>query len=181
MERQFTSEEKKPRWNSMWLLNYCSFVDIDECTSGTHNCHIDANCTNTKGSFYCTCHAGYSGDGVICEDIIECQSEALAPNHSNYAHNCHDDANCTNTKGSFYCTCHYGYSGDGVTCSDLDECFPDQLSEQHLPLAHNCHGDANCTNTKGSFYCTCLNGYSGNGVACVGRWCLRCHYDQRLI
>ena len=50
-------------------------LDIGECQAEAlaphhsnygHNCHDDANCTNTKGSFYCTCHHGYSGDGVIC-------------------------------------------------------------------------------------------------------------------
>ena len=53
-----------------------TIADIGECDSETlapdhssyaHNCHNDANCTNTKGSFYCTCHTGYSGDGVICK------------------------------------------------------------------------------------------------------------------
>ena len=48
------------------ILNLSS-LDIDECGTGTHNCHADANCTNTKGSFYCTCHTGYSGDGASCE------------------------------------------------------------------------------------------------------------------
>ena len=52
-------------------------ADINECDedglsevhqlSYAHNCHADANCTDTKGSFYCTCHTGYSGDGVTCE------------------------------------------------------------------------------------------------------------------
>ena len=41
-------------------------VDVDECTLGTHNCHAAATCTNTPGSFSCTCNAGYSGDGVAC-------------------------------------------------------------------------------------------------------------------
>lgn len=42
------------------------FSDIEECVTETDNCHADANCTNTKGSFYCTCHHGYSGNGVTC-------------------------------------------------------------------------------------------------------------------
>ena len=44
-------------------------VDINECGVGTHNCHADSNCSNTKGSFYCTCLTGYSGDGVGCVGV----------------------------------------------------------------------------------------------------------------
>lgn len=49
------------------FLGICSkLTDIEECTTDTHNYHADANCTNSKGSFYCTCRTGYSGDDVTC-------------------------------------------------------------------------------------------------------------------
>ena len=41
-------------------------ADINECVDNIHNCHTDAICNNTNGSFYCTCHYGYSGNGVNC-------------------------------------------------------------------------------------------------------------------
>ena len=43
------------------------FVDIDECASGTHNCHSSlASCTNTMGSFSCSCDNPYTGNGRTC-------------------------------------------------------------------------------------------------------------------
>ena len=43
------------------------FVDIDECASGTHNCHSSlASCTNTVGSFSCSCNNPYTGNGRTC-------------------------------------------------------------------------------------------------------------------
>ena len=46
-------------------------TDIDECNEDpgsdySHNCHVDATCTNTAGSFTCACNTGYSGNGVDC-------------------------------------------------------------------------------------------------------------------
>ena len=41
-------------------------TDIDECSTKTHNCNLNANCTNTDGSFKCVCKEGYTGDGKSC-------------------------------------------------------------------------------------------------------------------
>ena len=39
---------------------------IDECVSGVHDCHRLASCTNTVGSYTCTCNHPYVGDGKTC-------------------------------------------------------------------------------------------------------------------
>ena len=55
---------------------YLTYTDINECDpSGlspdyqhlAHQCHGDANCTNTKGSYNCGCQEGYYGNGRKCE------------------------------------------------------------------------------------------------------------------
>ena len=41
------------------------FADIDECLNETlHNCNKNATCTNTIGSYTCTCPKNYDGDGM---------------------------------------------------------------------------------------------------------------------
>ena len=50
-------------------------VDVDECSEHTHNCHASATCTNTEGSYTCSCNRYFKGDGVVdCWDgQMECR------------------------------------------------------------------------------------------------------------
>ncbi|XP_065845268.1 uncharacterized protein [Oscarella lobularis] len=122
--------------------------DVNECFSHIDNCHPDASCTDTLGSFTCTCRSGYVGDGIVCADVNECT----------FDDDCHQYASCHNTPGSFECVCMVGFSGDGVACEDVNECS----------FRNNtCHADALCTNTEGSFKCTCRSGFAGDGVLCT--------------
>jgi hypothetical protein len=45
-------------------------TDIDECATNTHNCSVNATCTDTEGSYTCSCKAGYHGNGMVCEKIL---------------------------------------------------------------------------------------------------------------
>ena len=46
------------------------YLDIDECEEGADEC--DHNCTNTDGSYYCTCMDGYEleSDNHTCKGEI---------------------------------------------------------------------------------------------------------------
>jgi len=46
------------------------FPDVNECSEGIDNCHTNAVCTDTIGSFQCTCSSGFTGDGATCTSII---------------------------------------------------------------------------------------------------------------
>ena len=43
---------------------YCT--DIDECEADTDTCDINADCTDTEGSYTCHCRLGYAGEGFNC-------------------------------------------------------------------------------------------------------------------
>ena len=40
--------------------------DIDECSTNSHSCDVNAVCSNTVGLYVCACKAGYSSDGNTC-------------------------------------------------------------------------------------------------------------------
>lgn len=47
--------------DSSWAYAQCP--DVDECGLGLHDCHKEAKCTNTQGSYSCQCKRGFIGDG----------------------------------------------------------------------------------------------------------------------
>ncbi|TMS20495.1 Adhesion G protein-coupled receptor L4 [Larimichthys crocea] len=82
--------------------------DDNECLNVTNICGDRGKCTNTPGSYYCTCVSGYTStgrdefqpnDGTECIDIDECKTGQL----------CGPSSHCHNTNGSFYCTCQRDY------------------------------------------------------------------------
>ncbi|CAD5220901.1 unnamed protein product [Bursaphelenchus xylophilus] len=81
--------------------------DIDECQREIHNCHVDAVCTNTYGSFTCKCRPLFAGDGVsVCKEIDEC--------FKRFNKSCAPHSRCDTTNPDYpECVCIDRYHGDG--------------------------------------------------------------------
>ena len=86
------------------------FLDTIECNNNNGGCA--QHCTNTNGSYYCTCDSGYDlgSDGHACIDSDECALDT---------HLC--DHHCYNNIGSYTCGCKIGYvlESDGLNCSGM--------------------------------------------------------------
>ncbi len=48
------------------IVTIHSYTDTDECAAGLDNCHPNATCSNSVGSFSCDCYDDFFGDGNIC-------------------------------------------------------------------------------------------------------------------
>merc|ERR1712135_117448 len=100
--------------------------DVDECAGTTNPCGPNTVCTNTVGSYACSCLPGYTTrDDAGCIDINECENKDA----------CRENEECMNTEGSFTCTdvteddgcasnpcasnavCESNQQGQGYTCS----------------------------------------------------------------
>lgn len=108
--------------------NNVSCADFDECGNRTDNCSQQASCTNTDGSYNCTCNSGFVGTGFVCEGMSKHQytKAQFFPNNvldfdecGNQTDNCSPLATCTNTDGSYNCSCNSGYFGTGFVCEGM--------------------------------------------------------------
>lgn len=128
------------------FFNSPIILDINECAEGTSGCQYQ--CSNTVGSFTCSCPTGTNlntTDLKTCIDINECLTKP-----------CDSNADCENVFGSFVCQCKTGFTGNGKQCEDLDECkIPVQIE---LGITLNC--SQICTNNVGSYICSCNPGFT---------------------
>ncbi|XP_074030037.1 multiple EGF like domains 8 isoform X1 [Leptinotarsa decemlineata] len=133
---------------SKWAYAQCP--DVDECGLGLHDCHEQAICTNTDGSFSCHCKKGYIGDGRknchrTCFNVCihgVCQGE---PDYS--------------------CKCDIGWYGDD--CSKNCGCNNHSACPQGEGICEEC-----VDNTMGDFCEYCRPGSYGNATTELG--CKKC-------
>ncbi|XP_063284041.1 adhesion G protein-coupled receptor L4 [Pelobates fuscus] len=117
-------------------IRFCE--DDNECLNATIFCGDHANCTNTKGSYYCICMPGFqssgserfiTNDGTHCKDIDECNENK-----------CGDHTKCENTPGGYNCSCLEGYQSSSgrlqFTADDGTFC------QENLKI--KCHLDDHC-------------------------------------
>uniref|UniRef100_UPI00358DE755 transmembrane cell adhesion receptor mua-3-like isoform X4 n=1 Tax=Myxine glutinosa TaxID=7769 RepID=UPI00358DE755 len=92
-----------------WSGNGITCADNDECSSPTA-CHPNATCSNTAGSYVCTCKHGHVREGHVCRVINECFINNGGCSHT-----------CLSTAGGFTCSCPAGSKfepGSSTTCQE---------------------------------------------------------------
>ena len=83
---------------------HCSEPDTCELTE----CSTDATCSEDGNPHECSCNPGFSGNGLVCDNINECEDGS---------HNCSNNASCIDNEGSYSCKCKEFFGGDGRNCT----------------------------------------------------------------
>uniref|UniRef100_A0A8C7D7N9 Thrombospondin 4a n=1 Tax=Oncorhynchus kisutch TaxID=8019 RepID=A0A8C7D7N9_ONCKI len=117
------------------------------------------------GRFTCApCPDGYTGDGVHCDDVNECQFNPCFPG-----------VRCVNTAPGFRCErCPLGYTGleiNGVGVS---------YAQSHKQVKNNEAWACICFERDGSVSCECDIGWAGNGYVCGKDTDIDAYPDDKL-
>ncbi|XP_078670386.1 uncharacterized protein LOC144910800 isoform X9 [Branchiostoma floridae x Branchiostoma belcheri] len=135
--------------------------DINECETNNGGC--EQICTNTIGSFECSCRENF----VLANDSLSCNADLP----------CYWQENRDIFGNCFPVDCDRGIynqsdqCGDGVCCAtgdkiqccdDINECETNNGGCEH-----------NCTNTIGSFECSCMDNFllANDDLACNAAVC----------
>lgn len=139
---------------------YAQCPDVDECGLGLHNCHKEAKCTNTHGSYNCHCRKGYIGDGFV-SCIKTCNETCI-------------HGNCSGSP-EYVCKCDLGWTG--ADCSINCGCNNHSTCEKQVGICDECQNW-----TEGATCDRCRPGSYGNATSGEGCHPCQCngHGDHSL-
>ncbi|XP_015608730.1 multiple epidermal growth factor-like domains protein 8 isoform X2 [Cephus cinctus] len=174
---------------SGWAYAQCP--DVDECDLGLHDCHPNAVCTNTHGSFSCQCKRGFNGDGkenctktcyekcvngycseapdYRCECNLgwtgpDCRTNCGCYNHSTCMHGPGVCDECQDWTTGRYCEeCKAGSYGNATTSLGCRKCNCNEHGDKDLDVCDRQTGVCFCRdNTEGDRCHQCKKGYYGD-------------------
>ncbi|XP_072019599.1 uncharacterized protein [Amphiura filiformis] len=97
--------------------------DVNECSQTPSPCHVNADCSNTEGSYTCHCQPGFAGDGyTTCTDTDECSSNP-----------CQNGGTCNDLINNFRCDCSFVYEGVRCESRSIEGCLhPGELENGYV-------------------------------------------------
>jgi hypothetical protein len=127
-----------------------------------HNCDSEHGiCTNTVGSFTCSCEDGFTGDGTTCAEVPPLPVLKSDARLTDPCYSCIDKVSEVCGQVEKACICAPGFcspSGFGGACQSIDECSDDAQND--------CDANAHCIELDGGFDCLFKTGFIGNGRTC---------------
>ena len=164
------------------MSSFLHETDVDECTTGEANCHVNALCSNTVGLYVCRCIRGYEGDGKTCTGWFKLHEFT---SHVIQWIKCSMMQNTQCSLGNLYTFQFACFLKTNQSLQNFNSIYPPTInmcySRSQYFVFHlldrnecedgsaSCPANSDCFNTDGSYSCRCTEGYQLNEAGnCIG-------------